>query len=95
VQPSVPVAPEAALHTITSAEVRRTFSKCVVRDKRYSSAGAPKLKGERLEVFLEPDGRIATIRFDSPLEPTVMECVFAALRSGRFVGRKNPIILKF
>jgi hypothetical protein len=91
----VPVADELLTRTITSTDVRASFSSCVALDKRYGSASAPKLKGEKLEVFLEEDGRIATIRFDSPLEPSVMECVFDALRSGRFVGTTSPVTIQF
>lgn len=90
-QPSVSA--EAPTRTITSADVRKSFSKCVVLDKRYRTPA--KLKGEKLEVFLEKDGRIATIRFDSPLEPTVMQCVFEALRPGRFAKTKSPVTIQF
>jgi hypothetical protein len=86
---------EALTRTIKSADVRKAFTKCVVLDKRYGTVAKPKLKGEKLQVFLEKDGSIATIRFDSPLEPTVMQCVFAALRSGRFVKTKSPVTIQF
>jgi hypothetical protein len=95
--PQVPpsVSAEAPTRTITSADVRKSFTKCVVLDKRYGTLSKPKLKGEKLEVFLEKDGRIATIRFDSPLQPTVMQCVFEALRPGRFVKTKSPVTIQF
>jgi hypothetical protein len=93
--PRASASAEGPTHTITSADVRKSFSKCVALDKRYGTASKPKLKGETLEVFLEKDGKIATIRFDSPLEPTVMQCVFEALRSGRFVDTKSPVTIQF
>ena len=94
-QPQTSASAEAPTHTITSADVRASFRTCVPLDKRYGSVAKPKLKGEKLVVFLEKDGRIATIRFDSPLKPTVMECVFDALRSGRFVGTTSPFTIQF
>lgn len=88
-------AAEVPTRTITAVDVRKSFTTCVALDKRYGTVAKPKLKGEKLEVFLEKDGRIATIRFDSPLEPTVMQCVFEALRQGRFVGTKSPVTIQF
>lgn len=86
---------EAPPRTINAKDVKSAFMTCVAQDKHYGKAPAKKLKGEKLVVFLEPDGGIATIRFDSPLEPTVMQCVFEALRSGRFVGTTSPVTIQF
>ncbi len=93
VQPSA--AHEVPTHKISAVDVRKSFTTCVALDKRYGTTAKPKLKGEKLEVFLEKDGRIATIRFDSPLEPSVMQCVFEALRPGRFVGTTSPVTIQF
>lgn len=92
-QSPAPASTEAAPLTITPKIVRASFSSCIARDKRYGSAA--KLKGEKLVVFLEPDGRISTIRFDSPIDRSVMECVFEDLRSGRFVGTTSPVTIQF
>lgn len=86
---------DAPTRTITASDAKSAFLTCVALDKRYGKTPATKLKGEKLVIFLEPDGRIATIRFDSPLEPTVMQCVFDALRSGKFVGTTSPVTIHF
>ena len=93
--PHSSVAAEVPTRKITAADVRKSFTTCVALDKRYGTPSKPKLKGEKLQVFLEKDGRIATIRFDSPLEPSVMQCVFEAIRQGRFVKTKSPITIQF
>jgi len=95
--PALPTSASAAvpMRTITPNYVKSSFTRCVTLDKRYATSPAAKLKGEKLTVFLEPDGRIATIRFDAPLEATVMQCVFDALRAGRFVGTTGPITIPF
>lgn len=88
-------APEPPTHTIAAKDVKAAFSTCVALDKRYAGPAAAKLKGEKLMVFLEKDGGIATIRFDSPVEQQVMHCVFDKLRSGKFVGTKGPVTVQF
>lgn len=87
--------PEPPPRVIGAKDVRAAFSSCVALDKRYAGAAASKLKGEKLMVFLEKDGNIKTIRFDSPVEQQVMHCVFDKLRSGKFVKTKGPVTIKF
>jgi hypothetical protein len=93
--PSVSAAAEVPPRTITANDAKAAFMTCVATDKRYGNDPAEKLKGEKLVVFLESDGRVATIRFDSPVEHSVMPCVFEALRPGRFVGTTNPVTIQF
>ena len=67
------------------------FSK---RERELNDAAA-KLKGEKLTVFLKADGKVDSLRFDSPIEPKVITCVFESLSSGRFVGTTKPLTIQF
>lgn len=93
--PSSSAAAEPPPRTIQAKDVKAAFLGCVSLDKQYAKNPAAKLKGEKLEVFLEPDGRVATIRFDSPLDANVMQCVFSELGSARFVKTTKPVTIQF
>lgn len=95
--PQLPTAPstDGPTRTITSKDVTSAFKSCIAQDKHYGTAFAAKLKGEKLTVFLKSDGRIDTIRFDSPLEPKTMPCVFDKLRTGRFAKPTGTLKIRF
>ena len=94
-QPSPSVVVEPAPRDLKSNDVKLAFSKCVELDKRYGKNAAAKLKGEKLTVFLKADGKVDSLRFDSPIEPKVITCVFESLSSGRFVGTTKPLTIQF
>jgi hypothetical protein len=92
---TVPPSADVPPWNLAQSDVKSAFSMCVKMDKNYRTNIATKLKGEKLTVYLEKDGKIATIRFDSPLEPQVMQCVFETLRGGKFVGATKPFTIQF
>jgi hypothetical protein len=94
-QPVLSSSADVAPWNLAQSDVKSAFSMCVKMDKNYRTNTAAKLKKEKLTVYLEKDGKIATIRFDSPLEPQVMQCVFETLRGGRFVGATKPFTIQF
>lgn len=94
-QPVVSSSADVAPWNLAQSDVKSAFSMCVKMDKNYRTNTAAKLKKEKLTVYLEKDGKIATIRFDSPLEPQVMQCVFETLRGGKFVGATKPFTIQF
>ena len=46
-------------------------------------------------VSLDEEGAVSSVRFDPPLEPPFMRCVFDALRPGKFVGTTGPVSVPF
>lgn len=94
-QPAPSATVEAPTRTITADDVKLAFFKCVEQDKRYGKNAAAKLKGEKLTIFLEPDGRIASVGFEPAIEQNVMACFRTDLRSGRFVGATQPVTIRF
>ncbi len=94
-QPSPAITVEAPLRTLTADDVKKAFLKCVELDKHYGKAAAAKLKGAKLTVFLEPDGRVARIGFDPAIDVKAMECFREDWRSGKFVGKTNPVTIRF
>lgn len=94
-QPVVSSSADVAPWNLAQSDVKSAFSMCVKMDKNYRTNTAAKLKKEKLTVYLQKDGKIATIGFDSPLEPQVMQCVFETLRGGKFVGATKPFTIQF
>ncbi len=92
--PEPPAAPPPA-PVLTRASVHAGLSGCF--DAHYSGRD-PSVRlsvAGTIIASLDADGAVSSVRFDPPLEPPFMRCVFDALRPGRFVGTSGPVSVPF
>jgi hypothetical protein len=94
-QPLPSVAVEPPTRTMTADDAKAAFLKCLELDKHYGKAAADKLEGEKLTVFLGPDGRMTSIGFAPATDSKAMACFRDDLRAGKFVGATKSITIQF
>lgn len=94
VVPEVPPAPKPE-PVLTRASVHAGLSGCF---ETYYRGGDPSVRlsvASTVTVSLDPEGAVSSVRFDPPLEPRFMQCVFDSLRPGKFVGTNGPVAVPF
>nr|WP_240807883.1 FecR domain-containing protein [Polyangium spumosum] len=94
VVPEVPPSPKPA-PVLTRASVHAGLSGCF--DTLYGGRD-PSVRlsvTATVTVSLDEEGAVSSVRFDPPLEPPFMQCVFDALRPGKFVGASGNLSVPF
>ncbi|MDI1436557.1 FecR domain-containing protein [Polyangium sorediatum] len=94
VVPEAPPAPAPA-PVLTRASVHAGLSGCFETHYRGGDPSVRLSVAATVTVSLDTEGAVSSVRFDPPLEPRFMQCVFAALRPGKFVGTSGPVAVPF
>ncbi|HVK67639.1 MAG TPA: FecR domain-containing protein [Polyangium sp.] len=91
----VPEAPPAPAPVLTRASVHAGLSGCFETHYRGGDPSVRLSVAATVNVSLDAEGAVSSVRFDPPLEPRFMQCVFASLRPGKFVGTSGPVSVPF
>ena len=91
----VPEAPPAPAPVLTRASVHAGLSGCFETHYRGGDPSVRLSVAATVNVSLDVEGAVSSVRFDPPLEPRFMQCVFASLRPGKFVGTSGPVSVPF
>ncbi|MDC3959100.1 FecR domain-containing protein [Polyangium jinanense] len=94
VEPEAPPAPKPA-PVLTRASVQAGLSGCFETHYRGGDPSVRLSVAATVTVSLDPEGAVSSVRFDPPLEPQFMQCVFNSLRPGKFLGTTGPLAVPF